>query len=125
MQLSPLVLLASVFFSGFVVPVDEFRPGGQLLAHLLPVTYGIQLLQGGMLRRITGPTWQLAALAGMTATYGIAGWALLRRPIARAWRKPDSHHDPSGPPRRRTLSVSMPHDVRRTTTHGGPEDGRR
>jgi hypothetical protein len=45
-----LVLLASVFFSGFVLPLDEFLPPVQALAYLLPVTAGIRLFQDFMLR---------------------------------------------------------------------------
>ena len=51
MQLSLLVLLASVFFSGFVLadrPVHATRCAP--LAYALPVTHGIQLLQDLMLR---------------------------------------------------------------------------
>ena len=45
-QLALLLLLASVFFSGFVLPVSEFREGVQIAAYALPVTHGIQLLPG-------------------------------------------------------------------------------
>ena len=44
-QLSLLVLLASVFFSGFVLDIDEFTPPVRALAYALPVTHGIQLLR--------------------------------------------------------------------------------
>src|SRR3546814_2948786 len=52
-QLSLLVLLASVFFSGFVLAVDEFTPPVRAIAYTLPVTHGIQLLQDFMLRGST------------------------------------------------------------------------
>jgi ABC-2 type transport system permease protein len=61
-QLSMLVLLASVFFSGFVLPLDEFSAPVQWLAYLLPVTHGIQLFQDFMLRGTTYADWQIAAL---------------------------------------------------------------
>jgi ABC-2 type transport system permease protein len=64
-QLSMLVLLASVFFSGFVLPLDEFIQPVQWLAYLLPVTHGIRLLQDFMLRGGTYAPWQLYALGGV------------------------------------------------------------
>ena len=40
-QLSMIVLLASVFFSGFVLPVTDFADWARYLAYALPVTEGI------------------------------------------------------------------------------------
>jgi ABC-2 type transport system permease protein len=64
-QLSMLVLLASVFFSGFVLPLDQFIPALRYAAYALPVTHGIQLLQDFMLRGGTNAGWELLALAGI------------------------------------------------------------
>jgi ABC-2 type transport system permease protein len=66
-QLSMLVLLASVFFSGFVLPLDQFSDIVRPVAYALPVTHGIRLLQDVMLRGGTFATWQFYALAGMAA----------------------------------------------------------
>jgi ABC-2 type transport system permease protein len=81
-QLSMLVLLASVFFSGFVLPLDEFLPQVRWFSYALPVTHGIRLLQDLMLRGGTYNVWQVTALAAI-------GWALfllsalsLRRSLA-------------------------------------------
>jgi ABC-2 type transport system permease protein len=49
-QLALLVLLASVFFSGIVLPIQDFRPALQAVSAMLPVTHGIVLLQELMLR---------------------------------------------------------------------------
>jgi len=62
-QLSLLLLIASVFFSGFVVQIDEFVPAVRVLAYLLPVTHAIHLLQDLLLRGTTDAAWQFAALA--------------------------------------------------------------
>jgi ABC-2 type transport system permease protein len=62
-QLSMLVLLASVFFSGFVLPLDQFITPLRIAAYSLPVTHGIQLLQDFMLRGSTNAGWELALLA--------------------------------------------------------------
>ena len=49
-QLSLLLLLASVFFSGFVLGTDEFSEPVRSLTALLPVTNGIRLIGDVMLR---------------------------------------------------------------------------
>lgn len=64
-QLSMLVLLASVFFSGFVLPLDQFITPLRIAAYSLPVTHGIQLLQDYMLRGTTNQAWELLALGGI------------------------------------------------------------
>jgi ABC-2 type transport system permease protein len=78
-QLSLLVLLASVFFSGFVLAIDQFTPPVRALAYALPVTHGIQLLQDVMLRGTTTHVWQVAALGVIAAVTLVAAWLLLRR----------------------------------------------
>jgi ABC-2 type transport system permease protein len=49
-QLATLVLLLSVFFSGFVLPVSELQMPVRALAYALPVTYAIPAFQQEMLR---------------------------------------------------------------------------
>jgi len=61
-QLALLLLLASVFFSGFVLPINEFREGVQIAAYALPVTHGIALLQDVMLRGGTTNYWEVYVL---------------------------------------------------------------
>ncbi len=83
-QLSLLVLLASVFFSGFVLSVDEFLPHAQAIAYALPVTHGIALLQDLMLRGSTNAGWEAGLLAVIAAVLLVGSWALLRRNMRRA-----------------------------------------
>jgi len=64
-QLSMLVLLASVFFSGFVLPLDQFITPLRIAAYSLPVTHGIQLLQDLMLRGTTNHAWEGLVLGGI------------------------------------------------------------
>jgi ABC-2 type transport system permease protein len=62
-QLAMLVLLASMFFSGFILPIDEFREPVRYVAYALPVTYGVALFQDLMLRGGGGvPVWYEVAL---------------------------------------------------------------
>lgn len=78
-QLCLLLLLASVFFSGFVLPVHEFREGVQYAAYALPVTHGIRLLQDLMLRGDTTSWWQLGVLGALAGGFLILTVVLLRR----------------------------------------------
>jgi len=78
-QLSMLLLLASMFFSGFVIRIEEFQPIVQAGSYLLPVTHGIRLLQDLLLRGTITHPWQLLALAGIAAVTLIASWVLVRR----------------------------------------------
>ncbi|HEX6867632.1 MAG TPA: ABC transporter permease [Candidatus Limnocylindrales bacterium] len=83
-QLSLLVLLASVFFSGFVLSIDEFTEPVRALAYTLPVTHGIRLLQDFMLRGTTTEAWELLALVVIALVTLVASWLLLRRGMTRA-----------------------------------------
>jgi ABC-2 type transport system permease protein len=83
-QLSLLVLLASVFFSGFVLSIDEFSPLVRSLAYLLPVTHGITLLQDLMLRGSTNAAWEIGALGLIALATIAAAWLLLRRALSTA-----------------------------------------
>jgi ABC-2 type transport system permease protein len=78
-QLSLLVLLASVFFSGFVLGIDQFTPPVRALAYTLPVTHGIQLLQDFMLRGSTTHLWQVGALGAIALVTLVLAWLGLRR----------------------------------------------
>ena len=83
-QLALLLLLASVFFSGFVLPINEFREGVQYAAYALPVTHGIQLLQDLMLRGSTEAGWQLGVLAALGLVLLIVTVIALRRTMRNA-----------------------------------------
>lgn len=83
-QLSLLYLLASVFFSGFVLPLDEFNEPVQGIAYTLPVTHGVRLIQDVMLRGSTTHAWEFGALAAIAAVTLILSWALLRHRMTRA-----------------------------------------
>ena len=80
-QLSLLTLLASMFFSGFVLRISEFQPAIQVAAYALPVTHGIALLQELMLTGTVTQSWQLVALTGIAGVLLLVSWVLLRREL--------------------------------------------
>ena len=83
-QLSLLLLLASVFFSGFVLAIDQFSEPVRSLIYALPVSNGIRLLEDFMFRGATVVSWQIGLMAALAAGYIALAWALLRRVMARA-----------------------------------------
>jgi ABC-2 type transport system permease protein len=83
-QLSLLLLLASVFFSGFVLAISEFTEPIRVLAYMLPVTHGIQLMQDIMLRGSVTQRWEFVALGAIAVVTLFVAWRGLRRGMSRA-----------------------------------------
>jgi ABC-2 type transport system permease protein len=83
-QLSMLVLLASVFFSGFVLPVTDFAEWTQYIAYALPVTHGIATLQEHMLRGTVTELWMLGVLAAIGLVLYVGSLLRLRRVLRTA-----------------------------------------
>jgi ABC-type multidrug transport system permease subunit len=71
-----------VFFSGFVLPLDQFITPLRIAAYSLPVTHGIQLLQDLMLRGGTNQSWELLVLGGI----GVALFVLTSLTVRRNLR---------------------------------------
>jgi ABC-2 type transport system permease protein len=84
-QLSMILLLASVFFSGFVLPVTDFAEWARYIAYALPVTEGIALLQELMLRGEVQSTWMI----GVLATIGLVLYAISLVRLRRVLRTAD------------------------------------
>jgi len=64
-QLAMLTLIASVFFSGFFLPIFALQPAVRAVSYALPVTYGIRALQGIMLAGRAPALSDLFSLAGL------------------------------------------------------------
>jgi ABC-2 type transport system permease protein len=82
-QLSMLVLLASVFFSGFFLRVETIWEPIQAVSYALPVTYGIADLQVIMLRGGTPQPVLLIGLAGLGVLFTLVSYVLLKRELTR------------------------------------------
>ncbi len=83
-QWSMLTLLAGLFFSGFVLSLDGLTYPVKAISWLLPVTYGIQILQDVMLRGIAPDSRDLLGLGALVVGYGGLAILLLRRQLHRA-----------------------------------------
>ncbi len=83
-QLSMIVLLASMFFSGFVLPISALVWPIRVVSYLLPVTYGIITLQDVMLRGMAPSVPYLLALLGQGIILFIISLLIFRRQFVRA-----------------------------------------
>ena len=78
-QLAMGVLLASVFFSGFVLSTQFFVGVGRLVGFALPATYAIQALRDVMLRGEVLRTTPYVVLPVTAVALFFINWLLLRR----------------------------------------------
>jgi ABC-2 type transport system permease protein len=78
-QYAMLVLLASIFFSGFLLSLERFHPVLVWIARLLPVTSGVVLLRDAMLRGQLIQPLYLPLLALLAVVFFVASWRLYTR----------------------------------------------
>ncbi|HLO17189.1 MAG TPA: ABC transporter permease [Anaerolineales bacterium] len=78
-QYSMLLLLASIFFSGFFLDLRLMWPPMKILAWSLPATYGIRMLQDVMLRGASVPVLVFEGVALIGIVLFVIDWFLLRR----------------------------------------------
>jgi ABC-2 type transport system permease protein len=78
-QYSMLLLLASIFFSGFFLDLRLMWEPMKVLAWSLPATYGIRMLQDIMLRGASAPALVLYGLALIGVVLFFVDWLILRR----------------------------------------------
>lgn len=78
-QYSMLVLLASIFFSGFFLDLRLMWEPIRVVAWSLPATYGIRMLHDIMLRGDLSPLNIFLGISGIGVALFLLDWLLLRR----------------------------------------------
>ncbi|MFT3892047.1 MAG: ABC transporter permease [Anaerolineales bacterium] len=78
-QYSMLLLLASIFFSGFFLDLRLMWQPIKVLAWSLPATYGIRMLQDVMLRGASVPWLLFEGIALIGVVLFLVDWLLLRK----------------------------------------------
>jgi ABC-2 type transport system permease protein len=78
-QFSMLLLLASIFFSGFFLDLRLMWEPMKAFSYILPATYGIDLMHNVMLRGLPLPINTLGGLALMGLILFLVDWIILRR----------------------------------------------
>jgi ABC-2 type transport system permease protein len=82
-QYSMIVLLTSVFFSGFFLSLDSLWQPVRVISWSVPATYGIELLRQIMLRGTPLALRLLTQLAVIGLGLFVVAWFLLRRSMAK------------------------------------------
>jgi ABC-2 type transport system permease protein len=82
-QLSMIALLASVFFSGFFLPLANFISYVRAVGYVLPVTHGVIGFQDIMLRGRLPDEQTLLWLTGIALVCFVLAWQLWRRNLKR------------------------------------------
>lgn len=82
-QYAMIILLSSIFFSGFFLPLYRLWLPVHLISWLLPATYGTNLLQSIMLRAQPGNGILFAGLLLFSLLLFFSAWRRLRRQMAR------------------------------------------
>jgi ABC-2 type transport system permease protein len=85
-QYTMIVLLASVFFSGFMMDLEMLWEPVRIVSWLLPTTYGISLLRDIMLRGLVPDPMLLIGLAAIGVILTFIAWLAMRQLISRSQR---------------------------------------
>ncbi|HET9261321.1 MAG TPA: ABC transporter permease, partial [Acidimicrobiia bacterium] len=80
-QYTMMVLLASIFFTGFMIPLGQLVPAVKVVSYLIPGTYGIEALEDMMFGGLTPNLLVLAGLALYSLVVLIASWFVLRQHV--------------------------------------------
>lgn len=78
-QFSMLLLLASIFFSGFFLDLRLMWEPMKAFSFILPATYGITIMHDVMLRGLPLPLIYLGGLAAIGLVLFLADWIIMRR----------------------------------------------
>jgi ABC-2 type transport system permease protein len=82
-QVSLLILVASVFFSGLALDLNQFSLPVQVAGALLPVTQAGTVLQDLILRSAPLEMWRVGILGALAGGLFVLGWLMLRRQLMR------------------------------------------
>jgi ABC-2 type transport system permease protein len=83
-QYAMIVLLLTIFFTGFVLSLEQLAAPVQVVSYLLPATYGIQALHDIVFRGTAVDPVILAGLAGYAVVMAVGAWFVVRRDVAAA-----------------------------------------
>jgi ABC-2 type transport system permease protein len=83
-QYAMLVLLVSIFFTGFIIPLDRLLPPVQVVSFLLPATFGITAVHDIVFRVSVPDPEILAGLGGYAVVMSVLAWFFARRDVMSA-----------------------------------------
>lgn len=80
-QYSMMALLLSIFFTGFVLPLEQLAVPVQVISYLIPATYGIRALHDVVFRGLVPAAPILGGLFLFAVAAGVAAWFVMRRDV--------------------------------------------
>lgn len=80
-QYSMLALLLSIFFTGFVLPLEQLAIPVQVVSYLIPATYGIHALHDVVFRGAIPDPLILGGLGLYAVAMATAAWFVVRRDV--------------------------------------------
>lgn len=80
-QYSMIALLVSIFFTGFVLPLERLAEPVQVVSYLIPATYGIDALHDLIFRDSPVQPFLLAGLVIYALVLGAGAWWMMRRDV--------------------------------------------
>jgi len=80
-QYSMMVLLLSIFFTGFVLPLEQLAAPVQVISYMVPATYGIRALHDVVFRGVIPDLMILGGLVVYAVAMGTAAWFVVRRDV--------------------------------------------
>jgi ABC-2 type transport system permease protein len=80
-QYAMLALLVSIFFSGFVIPLDRLLPPVHIVSFLLPSTYGIVALHDIVFRSAPPEPLVMVGLAAYVLVISAFAWFFARKDV--------------------------------------------
>ena len=85
-QYSMMVLLVSIFFTGFVLPLDQLAAPVRVISYLIPATYGIRALQDLVFRGVAVEPLIIGGLAAYAIVLMVGAWFVVRRDVVSVHR---------------------------------------
>jgi ABC-2 type transport system permease protein len=81
-QYSMIALLLSIFFTGFVLPLDQLAAPVQAVSYLIPATYGIRAFHDIFFRGASPDPLVLGGLALYAVALAAGAWWVVKREVA-------------------------------------------
>lgn len=80
-QYSMTLLLLSIFFTGFMLPLDQLIAPVQVISYLIPATYGVMAVQDLLFSGVTAESVAILGLALYAVAGALVAWLAIRREV--------------------------------------------
>lgn len=80
-QYSMITLLLSIFFTGFILPLEQLVPAVRVVSYLIPATYGIMASHDVVFRGQAAEPMALGGLVIYPLLMALAAWWIVRRDV--------------------------------------------